>query len=62
MEFRTLKEDFSNFSTSTLMEIWTLRSHGEWVLPRGEGLGVVGSLRHWFTNTGLLDSEVGVQC
>ncbi|XP_019520579.1 PREDICTED: asialoglycoprotein receptor 2-like isoform X2 [Hipposideros armiger] len=28
VEFRTLKEDFSNFSTSTLMEIWTLRSHG----------------------------------
>ncbi|KAF6298043.1 asialoglycoprotein receptor 2 [Rhinolophus ferrumequinum] len=28
MEFRTLKEDFSNFSASTMMEIWTLSSHG----------------------------------
>ncbi|XP_015997566.2 asialoglycoprotein receptor 2 isoform X2 [Rousettus aegyptiacus] len=28
VEFWTLKEAFSNFSSSTLMEIWTLSSHG----------------------------------
>lgn len=33
MEFWTLKEAFSNFSSSTLMEIWTLSSHGERALP-----------------------------
>lgn len=28
-EFRALKEDFSNFSSSTLMEFRVLDSHGE---------------------------------
>lgn len=33
MELWTLKETFSNFSSSTLMEIQALSSHGEQVLP-----------------------------
>lgn len=72
MEFWTLKEAFSNFSSSTLMEIWTLSSHGERALPfpppqpprpplPGSGPGVVGLSRRWFTSIGWLDSEVGAQ-
>ena len=33
MELQTLKETFSNFSSSTLMEILALSSHGEWARP-----------------------------
>lgn len=39
MELQTLKETFSNFSSSLLMEMLTLSTRGEWVLPQREGLG-----------------------
>ena len=40
VEFWTLKQAFSNFSSSTLAEIQALSFHGEWCAPEGRARGL----------------------
>lgn len=59
-EFRTLKENFSNFSSSTLMEFRALDSHGE--LGKMTGTLSIGTLYpRMFIHPDLLGMVLGLQ-